>query len=230
MTKHKNIGGLDDGKMLLSHSPVHLNVSLGETAIFTCNLTALNFTPKDINWYKKANSTNSKKIADVKYADNDRFHITTDWAQKKAMLYIRNVMLNDSGQYHCGHVNVEKNGLIFTSNISDLTVENITYITTTETDQTTKDPSTKSSFKNGIIATSILLPLLLIVTATFLVWYKQRDKMLQPQLRHLEKPPQDSDVYTVDYGVLDFGNNQPFRISAENSVQEQVEYATIMFP
>lgn len=45
-----------------------------------------------------------------------------------------------------------------------------------------------------------------------------------------EKPYQNSDVYTVDYGVLDFGNNQPYRKSAEISIQEQVEYATIMFP
>ncbi|XP_018417077.1 PREDICTED: programmed cell death protein 1 [Nanorana parkeri] len=224
-----------ENNTLLLHSPPDLHVWLGGIAIFTCNLTALNFTPKDVNWYK-GNRTQSTKIADVKYADSNRLNITKDWEQKIAVLHIQNVTLNDSGQYYCGHVNVEGNGQIFISNTSDLTVNNVSYSATTGPDQTKKGPTDNNAMasrQRATIATSILLVLLLLLLigiTTFIVWYRQRNKMPHPQLRHLEKPPQDANVYTVDYGVLDFGNNQPSRKSAEISIQEQVEYATIMFP
>ncbi|XP_077343710.1 programmed cell death protein 1-like [Lithobates pipiens] len=219
----------------LSHTPVRLQVRLGEMAVFTCNFTALNFTPKDINWYRKTNSTSFQKIADSKDTENKRLNITADWGRKRAVLYIKNVTLNDSGQYKCQHLYVDQNGEIFSSNTSALIVENLHYLTTTVTDQTKQQVSAEHQEINKM--TVIVMPiilvlilLLLIGIATFLVWYKQRNKMPQPQLRHLEKPSQNSEVYTVDYGVLDFGNNQPYRKSAEISIQEQVEYATIMFP
>ncbi|XP_040205538.1 uncharacterized protein LOC120936875 [Rana temporaria] len=221
--------------ILLSHTPVRLQVRLGEMAVFTCNLTALNFTPNDINWYREINSTQIK-IADAKATENTRLSITADWGQKKAVLYIKNVTPHDSGQYKCRHVNVQQKSQIFSSNTSELIVVDLHYLATTVTDQTKQQgPAEHQEHqeKKTVIITSILLVLvllLLIGIVTFLVWYKQRNKMPQPQLRHLEKPYQNSDVYTVDYGVLDFGNNQPYRKSAEISIQEQVEYATIMFP
>ncbi|KAM5165156.1 LOW QUALITY PROTEIN: programmed cell death protein 1 [Mantella aurantiaca] len=222
---------------VISQSPVQLHVRLGATAIFTCNLTALNFTPTDLNWYQKTNREDETKIADVQHTISSRHNLTTDWGQKIAVLRINNVTLNDSGQYLCRHVNFEQNGLILTSNTSELIVKDFNDSATTGTDQTEQigppDHKPEVLGENNVIAISILLVLLLLLLigiATFLVWYKQRHKMPQPQLRHLEKPSQDADVYTVDYGVLDFGNNQPHRKSAEISTQEQVEYATIMFP
>ncbi|XP_068137330.1 programmed cell death protein 1 [Hyperolius riggenbachi] len=223
-----------EGLVKFIHSPPELRVKEGDTAVFTCNITYLNYNPSDINWYLDKNGIASK-VADVQSLKDKRLNITTYWNERKAVLHIRNVTQNDSGKYHCEHVDVFNNGLIIGSNSSELILLHIGHTTPTVTNQTTQETSPDHKDRTKVITISIsvlmfVLLLLLIGITIILVWHKQRNMSPQPQLRHLEKPPQDTEVYTVDYGVIEFGNNQPCRKSAEVSVSEQVEYATIMFP
>ncbi|XP_077146368.1 programmed cell death protein 1 isoform X2 [Ranitomeya variabilis] len=60
--------------------------------------------------------------------------------------------------------------------------------------------------------------------------FVNRNRIPQPQQQDPEKSPQDPSVYTINYGILEFGSRQPYRKSSELNVPEQVEYATIMFP
>ncbi|XP_075058430.1 programmed cell death protein 1 [Mixophyes fleayi] len=222
------------GAVLFTHFPLKLHLKVGETATFTCNFTGLKHNPEDINWHRKENDQ-QVKIADLKSGQNGRLSVTMFWDLRKAELSIRNVTLNDSGKYYCGYLNITVTRTIIVSNVSELIVESYQSTATEVIDLIDQrvSPGNGTSLKMTIISTSILLTLLLLLLigiAIILVWHKQRNKPSQPQVRNQDKPPQDPAVYTVDYGVLEFGSSQPYRKSAELCVLEQVEYATIMFP
>ncbi|KAM4771087.1 programmed cell death protein 1 [Rhinophrynus dorsalis] len=226
---------IPEGCMLFTHSPSAHVLALGRTAVFICNISSLNYNPGDINWSMTHNN-NSNKIADSKSSTNNRsrIYIKTDWTSRTAELHITNLMVEDSGEYHCEHVNVTaQNTKIIVSNKSWLNVTAFHMMATSMTELTTplKQREENKPAKFIIISASIVLSLLLLLcSALLLVWHKKRNKTPQDQLKHLEKPSQDSVVYTVDYGVLEFQSNQQYRKSAALCTLEQVEYATIMFP
>ncbi|XP_041420700.1 uncharacterized protein pdcd1.S isoform X2 [Xenopus laevis] len=186
-----------EGDILFEHLPSEHHLSPGRTAVFICNISALNYDPTDINWSKTYNN-NTSKIADLtSLKDTNRIHIKTNWTFRIAELHIRNLTVNDSGEYHCEHLNVTANSKIMLSNRSRLNV------TGNKTPQTHLKHLVASQ---GAEYSAILA-------------------------QHIqEKPPQDPEAFTVDYGVLAFPNNSPYRKSAELCTLEQVEYATIMFP
>ncbi|XP_069829587.1 programmed cell death protein 1 [Dendropsophus ebraccatus] len=221
-------------KFLFIHSPPSLTLPPGANATFTCNISALEHEPGDMNWYITQNASPNKKIADLKGSQNTRLYITIHWERHQAQLHIVNVQFNDSGRYHCSHVNLT--GQIIASNSSELTVKNFTGVPCTVPDQNAPrvvPESAAHSLTMPIVSTAVSLGLLLllaIASAVIFIWYRQRNNIPQSQQQDLEKIPQDHSVYTVDYGVLEFGANQPYRKSPEPSVPEQVEYATIMFP
>ncbi|XP_063775363.1 uncharacterized protein LOC134910906 [Pseudophryne corroboree] len=289
-----------EGRELFTHCPSELRVKVGETATFTCNITALEHNPKDFNWYREQNNK-QEKIADLKAGQNDKLTINVSWDLRIATLRIQKVTLNDSGNYYCVHVNVTESSNFITSRRSELIVESHPSTVTEAKDPTNQkgSPDNVASLKTTMISTSILLTLLLLLLiglAIFLVWHKQKamyikdlqsafrfavqtallqgkieltdparkglftqckckcsgqfsetknvlygrdtgsrtdgrgNKPSQPQVRNLENPPQDPTVYTVDYGVLEFGSSEPYRNSADLCVLDQVEYATIIFP
>ncbi|XP_075720206.1 programmed cell death protein 1 [Rhinoderma darwinii] len=220
-------------KNLLVHSPQSLTLKPGVNATFTCNISALNYNPEDINWYRNTAQNTSIKIADLKCSENSRMYISTDWTLREAKLLIVNVTFNDSGKYFCTHVNVSESGQIITSDMSELFVNSFPSTVTDKTKLKDLPESNPDSQKISIISTSIILALLLLLaigSTLIFMWYKQRNNNSQPQQQDLEKLPQDPSVYTVNYGILDFGASQPCRKSPNLSVLEQVEYATIMFP
>ncbi|XP_066461638.1 programmed cell death protein 1-like [Eleutherodactylus coqui] len=217
-------------KNLFVHSPPSLHLKPGENATFTCNISALNYNPADINWY--INKNTSEKIADLKGSKDPRLNISISWTLREAKLRIINVTFTDSGKYHCSHVNINASGDIIRSNISELFVNDVPRTVTNVTDKYSPE-SNSNSEETLIISTSLILALLLLLAigaVVFLFCYKRRNNIPQQEQQDLEKPPQDSSVYSVDYGILEFGDNQPYRKSPELSVSEQVEYATITFP
>ncbi|XP_075125649.1 programmed cell death protein 1 [Leptodactylus fuscus] len=218
-------------KILFVHSPPSLLLKPGENVTFICNISALNYTPEDMSWYKTQNS--AEKIADLKNTKNERIRIITNWVQREAKLLIINVTFNDSGKYFCSHVNMTTGGQIIVSNMSELLVKSFLSTVTYSTNPIDLPGGKSDSLKMSIISSSVILTLLLLLavgSAIILIWYKQRKNISQPQQQDLEKPPQDPSIYTVNYGILQFGAGQPDRKSAELRVSEQVEYATIMFP
>ncbi|OCT78534.1 hypothetical protein XELAEV_18029622mg [Xenopus laevis] len=227
---------------ILGHAPP------GRTAVFICNISALNYDPTDINWSKTYNN-NTSKIADLtSLKDTNRIHIKTNWTFRIAELHIRNLTVNDSGEYHCEHLNVTANSKIMLSNRSRLNVTGDKEIAMAVTKSATQNSMNKITEKVAVvISASVVFILLLLLCASLLLWHKKRNKTPQTHLKHLvasqgaeysailaqhiqEKPPQDPEAFTVDYGVLAFPNNSPYRKSAELCTLEQVEYATIMFP
>ncbi|XP_071998623.1 programmed cell death protein 1 isoform X1 [Engystomops pustulosus] len=218
-------------KVLFVHSPPSLNSKPGENATFTCNISALNFNPKYINWYR-----NDVKIADLMSAENERIHINPNWKLHMATLLIINVTFNDSGKYHCAYLNDSPNNphFIIVSNASELFVRaDFPGTETYEINNTDLPKSKQDSRKMSIIYTSMILVLLLLVAvgAVFIfIWYRQRFNNPTTQRQNLEKRTEDPSVYTIDYGIIEFGESQPYRKSPVLRVSEQVEYATIMFP
>uniref|UniRef100_A0A803JYL7 Ig-like domain-containing protein n=1 Tax=Xenopus tropicalis TaxID=8364 RepID=A0A803JYL7_XENTR len=179
-----------EGVILFEHLPFEHHLTPGKTAVFICNISALNFNPTDINWSKTHNN-NTSKIADIKSPkDTNRIHIETNWPSRIAELHIRNVTVNDSGEYHCEYLNVTANSKIMLSNRSRLNVT-----------------APKGDYFKDII---------LILKNCFLFL--------------INKTGPYPEVITVDYGVLAFPNNCPYRKSVELCTLDQVEYATIMFP
>ncbi|OCT80647.1 hypothetical protein XELAEV_18027460mg [Xenopus laevis] len=238
------------GVILFEHLPSEHHLSPGKTAVFICNISALNYDPTDINWSKTHNN-NTYKIADLKsFKGTDRIHININRTSRIAELHIRNLTVNDSGEYHCELLNVTGNSKIMLSNRSRLNVTGVKEIAMTVTESTNQSSTKTDTVKVAVaISASIVLILLLLICASLLVWFKKRNKTPQTHLKHLdpssnqvaecsaspaqhiqEKPSQDPEVFTVDYGVLAFPNNRPCRRSAELCTLEQVEYATIMFP
>ncbi|XP_073445476.1 programmed cell death protein 1 [Dendrobates tinctorius] len=218
--------------MLFAHSPSSLHLKPGENAAFNCNISALNSDPKDFNWYKMENT--SVKIADLNNVTHRRLNLTTNWKMREAKLHIFNVTFSDSGRYHCSYIS--ENGTIFHSNESELFVNSSLSAVTDKTSHNnlTEDNSKplKMSISTSAVLTVIALILLLLAIGSTIIfiWYKKRNRIPQPQQQDLEKSPQDPSVYTVNYGVLEFGSRQPYKKSSELNVPEQVEYATIMFP
>ncbi|XP_073529212.1 programmed cell death protein 1 [Phyllobates terribilis] len=216
--------------ILFVHSPPSLHLKPGENATFTCNISALDSDPKDFNWYKMVNV--SEKIADLKNAPHSRLNITANWKLREAKLHIVNVTFSDSGKYHCSYIS--ENGKIFDSNESELIVNTGFPSAVTDTTSTRNlSEDNPNSQKMSIISTSFVLTLILLLaigSAIILIWYKKRNRIPQPQQQDPEKSPQDPSVYTVNYGILEFGSRQPYRKSPELNIPEQVEYATIMFP
>ncbi|XP_056419198.1 uncharacterized protein LOC130360673 isoform X2 [Hyla sarda] len=220
-------------KNLFVHSPPRLSVQTGANATFTCNISALNYNPDDFNWYKTGDT--STKIADLKSQTN-KLLITINWDRREAVLHISNVTFNDSGKYYCSHLNLSGNEQIIVSNTSELFVNSSKSIPIAVPNDNNNSRPTESSLQPlnmFIISTSVILVLLLFLaigSAKIFIWYKQRNNIPEPQQQHLGKLPQDHSVYTVDYGILEFGASQPYRKSQDLSQLDQVEYATIMFP
>ncbi|XP_069583172.1 programmed cell death protein 1 [Ranitomeya imitator] len=217
--------------ILFVHSPTILHLKPGENATFTCNISALNSDPKDFNWYKMVGT--SVKIADINNVTDRRLNLTTNWKLREAKLHIVNVTFSDSGKYRCSYIS--ENGQIFQSNESELFVNSFLSAVTDKTSHNnlTKDNPNplKMSISTSVVLTLIALILLLLAIGSTIIfiWYKKRNRIPQPQQQDPEKSPQDPSVYTVNYGILEFGSRQPYRKS-ELNVPEQVEYATIMFP
>ncbi|XP_075194619.1 programmed cell death protein 1 [Anomaloglossus baeobatrachus] len=211
---------------LFVQSPTRLCLNPGENASFTCNISALKSPPKDINWYKT-----NVKIADVKTVTQRRLYITINWNLREAKLHIVNVTFNDSGKYNCGYIS-ESGGVIITSNEAELFVDSFPSAVTDKTSHQNVTENKSGSLKISIISTSVVLTLLLLLaigSTIIFIWYKKRDRSPQPQEQDMEKAPQDPSVYTVNYGILEFGSRQPCRESPQLNIPEQVEYATIMF-
>ncbi|KAE8603644.1 hypothetical protein XENTR_v10014401 [Xenopus tropicalis] len=174
-----------EGVILFEHLPFEHHLTPGKTAVFICNISALNFNPTDINWSKTHNN-NTSKIADIKSPkDTNRIHIETNWPSRIAELHIRNVTVNDSGEYHCEYLNVTANSKIMLSNRSRLNVTGDNEYAKTFTESTTQSPMNKGTIKLAVsISTSIFLILLLLSTS-LLLWHKKRNKTPQTHLKHL---------------------------------------------
>ncbi|XP_075427129.1 programmed cell death protein 1-like isoform X2 [Ascaphus truei] len=229
-----------EGSLMFTHLPRELVLSPGQEAVFICNISGLNYSPNDISWYKTGNI--SIKIADLKTleANSSRVTITLPPGSQLAELHIKDVTVNDSGEYECGIVSAMASNKIMLSNRSRLNVTGSVKttpavagsVTAAVAQNVTAINEKTNAIKISIIsAASVLTVLLLLICIVFiLVWRKQRNKTPQSQLKHLEKPPQYPAVYSVDYGVVEFQSSRPYRKSAELCAPEQVEYATILFP
>ncbi|XP_063297160.1 uncharacterized protein LOC134585637 [Pelobates fuscus] len=220
-----------DEEITLTHFPSDIFINPGATVTFTCNVSSLNYTIRDINWYKTINNE-STKIADLSNPENGRIRISANWNLSKAEIFIKNVTMNDSGEYHCEHVDVNGDKKVSKSRRSKLNVTDgiIPESSLTTPSKKNSNKKTKSNTNITIILVSIILTLLLLffICIALVLWKQKGNKIPQPQDKHLESPAQSPTVYTVDYGVLEF-SNKPYRKSAELCVTEQVEYASIMF-
>ncbi|CAH2247999.1 programmed cell death 1 [Pelobates cultripes] len=237
-----------DEEITLTHFPSDIFINPGATVTFTCNVSSLNYTIRDINWYKTINNE-SKKIADLSNPENGRICISANWNLSKAEIFIKNVTMNDSGEYHCEHVDVNGDKKVSKSRRSKLNVTDgiipESSLTTPSKKNSNKKP--KSNTNITIILVSIILTLLLLffICIALVLWKQKADQIPDAYLINLEvfrkavqrteyvpllrmqneeSPTQSPTVYTVDYGVLEF-SNKPYRKSAELCVTEQVEHS-----
>uniref|UniRef100_A0A8C5MRB6 Ig-like domain-containing protein n=1 Tax=Leptobrachium leishanense TaxID=445787 RepID=A0A8C5MRB6_9ANUR len=106
--------------IIFTHFPQELFLHPGRTAKFTCDVSSLYYMPSDINWYK-TNGNVTGKIADLK-PSNERIQISIISEFKQAVIHIKNVSMDDSGDYHCQHVNVSGDKKVAKSGMSRLNV------------------------------------------------------------------------------------------------------------
>uniref|UniRef100_A0A452IWV0 Ig-like domain-containing protein n=1 Tax=Gopherus agassizii TaxID=38772 RepID=A0A452IWV0_9SAUR len=205
----------------LTFSPEKLSVPVGDTASFFCSISTANFPQSDysLNWYKKINSTHTQKIAEFNGNEHEN--------QKKFLLVnhtssveikIQHLTENDSGEYFCGLIAFSSPSKVVESNVSKLTV--------TEGRPTTVPSVTVDNpvddFKVPVIIGLIIAGAVLLGLITYVLFIITR---------WTGGPfPTGVTTYTVDYGVLEFQQDEHTDAPVESYPPDNTEYAVIVFP
>uniref|UniRef100_A0A8D2KSC0 Ig-like domain-containing protein n=1 Tax=Varanus komodoensis TaxID=61221 RepID=A0A8D2KSC0_VARKO len=209
--------------------PSQLNLSMGETAVFTCNTSNVLTSQYHLNWYKMDSRGQPERLESSK---NTRKYNITRLNSGTFKMQIRNVQKNDSGTYSCTLLAFSLNETLKESNKANLTV--------------TGEPSEHSPFPGGGCQGTLLvaiggagLVVLLVSVCFFLATVLRKRKgtcalteILPLWIERKEEEPPGVTVFTVDYGVLQFQAPGTAKKAppAKRTASEQTEYATIVFP
>ncbi|TFK04940.1 Programmed cell death protein 1 [Platysternon megacephalum] len=201
---------------------------VGDTAVFFCNISTANFPQFDysLNWYKKINSTHTQKIAEL----NGNEHKI----QKKKFILINHTSTveirildlteNDSGEYYCGLIAFSSPSKVMESNVSQLTVTEGR--PTTVPNVTVEDPV--GDFKVPVIIGLIIAGAVLLGLITYILFITMGGQQ-KPQRENALLKEQVT-TYTVDYGVLEFQQDEHTEAPVASYPPDNTEYAVIVFP
>ncbi|XP_030431521.1 programmed cell death protein 1 [Gopherus evgoodei] len=215
---------------LVTFSPEKLSVPVGDTASFFCSISTANFPQSDysLNWYKKINSTHTQKIAEFNGNEHEN--------QKKFLLVnhtssveikIQHLTENDSGEYFCGLIAFSSPSKVVESNVSKLTVTEGR--PTTVPNVTVDNPV--DDFKVPVIIGLIIAGAVLLGLITYVLFIitRRTGGQQKPQRENALLKEQVT-TYTVDYGVLEFQQDEHTDAPVESYPPDNTEYAVIVFP
>ncbi|XP_039345045.1 programmed cell death protein 1-like isoform X1 [Mauremys reevesii] len=215
---------------LVTFSPENLSRPAGDTASFFCNISTANFPQFDysLNWYKKINSTHTQKIAELngnEHKNHEKFQLVNHTSSVEIKIQYLNE--NDSGEYFCGLIAFSSPSKVVESNVSQLKV--------TEGIPTTVpnviDDDLADNFKVPVIIGLIIAGAVLLGLITYVLF------MITRRTGGQQKPQRENALlkeqvttYTVDYGVLEFQQDEHTEAPVESYPPDNTEYAVIVFP
>ncbi|KAM9127247.1 programmed cell death protein 1-like [Pangshura tecta] len=215
---------------LVTFSPQNLSMPAGDTASFFCNISTANFPQFDysLNWYKKINSTYTKKIAEFngnEHKNQEKFLLVNHTSSVE--IKIRYLNKNDSGEYFCGLIAFSSPSKVVESNVSQLTVTEGS--PTTVPNVAIDDPV--DDFKVPVIIGLIIAGAVLLGLITYVLFIitRRTGGQQKPQRENALLKEQVT-TYTVDYGVLEFQQDEHTEAPVESYPPDNTEYAVIVFP
>ncbi|KAM7160721.1 programmed cell death protein 1 [Macrochelys suwanniensis] len=215
----------------VTFSPEKLSSYAGETASFFCNIYPANFSRFDcsLNWYKKINSTYTQKIAEWPgkgKSQMEKFNLLNHTSTVE--IRILNLTENDTGEYYCGLITFSSPNKVVESNVSRLTV---TEGSPTTIPNVTEPDDPVGDFKVPVIIGLSVAGAVLLGLITYMLFITTRRTAGQqkPQRENALLNEQVT-MYTVDYGVLEFQQEEHTEAPVESHPPDNTEYATIVFP
>ncbi|XP_044312191.1 programmed cell death protein 1 [Varanus komodoensis] len=226
--------------------PSQLNLSMGETAVFTCNTSNVLTSQYHLNWYKMDSRGQPERLESSK---NTRKYNITRLNSGTFKMQIRNVQKNDSGTYSCTLLAFSLNETLKESNKANLTVtekpnpeprpteeERRKEEEEEEEEEEEKPESGHPNHSTLLVAIGGAGLVVLLVSVCFflatVLRKRKGQKRSQDENAPLEEEPPGVTVFTVDYGVLQFQAPGTAKKAppAKRTASEQTEYATIVFP
>uniref|UniRef100_A0A674I3K9 Ig-like domain-containing protein n=1 Tax=Terrapene triunguis TaxID=2587831 RepID=A0A674I3K9_9SAUR len=222
----------------------------GDTASFFCNISKANFPQFDysLNWYKKINATCTQKIAEFNGNEHkiQKKKFTLINHTSTVEIKILDLTKNDSGEYFCGLIAFSSPSKVVESNLSQLTVTNEqTGLFQRQYNEPACTRVYHSPLLEGLRAPSLPVIIGLIIAGAVLLglityilfittrrtggasWQGERgpDRLLP-----FPSGAAVVTTYTVDYGVLEFQQDEHTEALVESYPPENTEYAVIVFP
>uniref|UniRef100_A0A8C8RV72 Ig-like domain-containing protein n=1 Tax=Pelusios castaneus TaxID=367368 RepID=A0A8C8RV72_9SAUR len=204
----------------LSFYPRELSIPAGETATFFCNISTVNFSHSEysLNWYREVtNSNQSEKIAELngntQRFKRDKFHLIENNSIVK--MQIKKLNKNDSGLYYCGLIAFSFSNKVMESKKSQLTVTGMFW---RRDDEQACVCVYRCPLLDGLRTAQLC-------SCVDVTPSKNNPLIVAWQ----EGKPPAVTVYTVDYGVLEFQQDQKTKALDESFPPDQTEYATIVF-
>ncbi|XP_007057904.2 programmed cell death protein 1 isoform X1 [Chelonia mydas] len=216
----------------VTFSPEKLSLPVGDTASFFCNITTANFPQFDysLNWYKKINSTYTQKIAEFNGNANkfpkEKFTLINHTSSVE--IRILHLTENDSGKYYCGLIAFSSPSKVVESNVSQLIV---TEGGPTTIPNVTEDNQVGDFKVPVIIGVSIAGAMLLgPITYVLFITTRRTGGQQKPHRENALLKKEQVTTYTVDYGVLEFQQEEHTEAPVESYPPDNTEYAVIVFP
>ncbi|XP_077204026.1 programmed cell death protein 1 [Paroedura picta] len=213
--------------------PSELTKPEGDSAVFTCKFADMNDSDYVRNLYREDNEGQTKKITELKGKLNTGKYSIDPQDLHTYAVTIVNLEKDDAGKYFCGLISISSPQTVTESQRSNLTV--------TEKASTTAEPALQEEEEEEKGRRSVKeVPLALIVGGAGLilglaflafVLFKavrrgKGERTRRAEMAPLEEEPPVENVFTVDYGILEFATKAP----PKRPPVEKTEYATIVFP
>ncbi|NXT02312.1 PDCD1 protein, partial [Jacana jacana] len=216
--------------------PDVLTLPAGGSATFFCNISMENDSGSEysLNWYKEINHSQAQKIAEISrnnpQTETEKYLLTNYTPAFK--IEILNLHQNDSGSYYCGLITFFEPDKVMESSRSRLVVTAAPEKTNATDEPEVEEGNSPDLIKAVILGILLLAGAVVLLIFGYLTVTYSRGDVQKPRSENLpaeEKRPVVS-VSTVDYGVLQFQQDQCTQIPSETRPVDQTEYAIIVFP
>uniref|UniRef100_A0A8C0GAY9 Ig-like domain-containing protein n=1 Tax=Chelonoidis abingdonii TaxID=106734 RepID=A0A8C0GAY9_CHEAB len=211
----------------VTFSPEKLSMPVGDTASFFCSISTANFPQSDysLNWYKKINSTHTKKIAEFngnEHKNQKKFLLVNHTSSVE--IKIQHLTENDSGEYFCGLIafsSPSKPAAALSSRVRAylLCGRQNTGCWLSETEGAVWPGRHLSASQRPVRRFQSTSP-----SKALPIWIPGLVAGIQELSSALVT------MYTVDYGVLEFQQDEHTEAPVESYPPDNTEYAVIVFP
>ncbi|XP_060098728.1 programmed cell death protein 1 [Heteronotia binoei] len=240
---------------LVTCSPSEVMEPVGAAAAFTCKFPNMNNSEYTPNLYRDYNESQGRKIIELKEKQGGGKYSVVRVDSRTFVVNILNLEKEDTGKYYCGLISFSLARPVIESNRSTLTVTEKAN-TTAEPDMQEEEEESRGWNAKEVIPLACVGGAALILGLAFLAFWllkavRRKQGALQEEetwpaenaalvssvlfqalppvgvcLQHPEREPPAVNIFTVDYGILEFPPKAPPRRPAV----EKTEYATIVFP
>nr|XP_056705899.1 programmed cell death protein 1 [Euleptes europaea] len=221
----------------VTYLPSQLTKPVGDTAVFTCKFPNVIASEYKHNWYREYNESQTRKITELKEKhDSGKYsgkYSVTRVDSHTFEVKILNLEKTDAGKYYCGLIAISSTRPVIESNRSILMVTEKANATA-EPDLQEEEEEEENGERNGkeiplafIGGAGLFLGLAFLGFLLFKAVRRKKEEVTRPsENAPLEEEPPAVNIFTVDYGILEF----PAKPPPKRPPEEKTEYATIVFP